>query len=100
MAISKLSADEIQSRLGGLPDWSLEGEHLHRRFVFQNFVAAFGFMSQVALLAERADHHPEWSNTYKTVDIRLSTHEAGGISLRDFELAAAINAILTRQQPS
>ena len=93
MAISKLSDKEIQSHLAALPDWSLEDGQLHRRFVFRDFVTAFGFMSQVALLAERADHHPEWSNTYKTVDIRLSTHEAGGISERDFTLAKEINAL-------
>jgi len=93
MAISKLSDKEIQSHLAALPDWSLEDGQLHRRFVFRDFVTAFGFMSQVALLAERADHHPEWSNTYKTVDIHLSTHEAGGISERDFALAKEINAL-------
>ena len=95
MAISKLSDDEIRSHCAALPEWTLEGEQLQRRFVFQNFVEAFGFMSQVALLAERADHHPQWSNTYKTVDICLSTHEVGGLSTRDFALAAAIDAIFT-----
>ena len=92
--ISKLSASEINQRLEHLSDWSLQDEKLYRQVVCKDFVGAFGFMTQVALLAEKADHHPEWSNVYKTVDIYLTTHAAHGISSRDFELATAINKLL------
>ncbi len=92
--ISKLDATEINQRLKQLGNWSLKDDKLYRQVVCKNFVSAFGFMTQVALLAERADHHPEWSNVYKTVDIYLTTHAAGGISVRDFELAAAINELV------
>jgi 4a-hydroxytetrahydrobiopterin dehydratase len=70
--------------------WCIKGEKLYKTFKFKNFIAAFGFMSKVALLAEKANHHPEWSNVYNRVDIYLTTHEAGGISERDFALAKAI----------
>lgn len=92
--ISKLATTEIGERLKELSHWSIKDDKLYRQVVCKNFVGAFGFMTQVALLAEKADHHPEWSNVYKTVDIYLTTHEAGGISTRDFELAAAIDALL------
>lgn len=74
--------------------WLIKAKKLHREFKFPDFVAAFGFMNQVALLAERANHHPEWSNVYNKVVINLTTHEAGGISKRDFELAHEISALV------
>jgi 4a-hydroxytetrahydrobiopterin dehydratase len=77
-----------------LPHWMVEGEHLKRAFRFQDFVQAFGFMAKVALLAERADHHPEWSNVYNKVEIALTTHDAGGLSARDVKLAREIDALL------
>jgi 4a-hydroxytetrahydrobiopterin dehydratase len=85
-----------------LHDWTLEdgGLALTRRFVFRDFNAAFGFMTQVALHAERHDHHPEWSNVYNRVDIRLTTHDAGGLTERDFTLARhcdGVHARLTRE---
>ncbi|MGI9295399.1 MAG: 4a-hydroxytetrahydrobiopterin dehydratase [Pseudomonadales bacterium] len=92
--ISKLDATEIDQRVSDLGEWSIKDGKLYRQVVCKDFVSAFGFMTQVALLAEKANHHPEWSNVYKTVDIYLTTHEASGISTRDFELAAAINALL------
>lgn len=82
-----LAKHEIQSRLETRPGWSLEGDKLHRRFKFGDFVRAFGFMSQIALLAEKMDHHPEWSNVYNRVDVLLTTHDAGGVTELDFELA-------------
>lgn len=94
MASEKLSADEIERRLGGLEGWSVEDGKLHRDFRFGDFVAAFGFMARVALLAESMNHHPEWSNVYNRVSIDLSTHDAGGISGLDFELAAKVNRLL------
>jgi 4a-hydroxytetrahydrobiopterin dehydratase len=93
-AINKLPAADIDHKLPALSGWSLDSEKLYRKFVFANFVEAFGFMSQVALLAERMDHHPEWSNVYNRVDIHLTTHDAGGISERDFDLAQRINRLL------
>ena len=72
----------------------MENDALCREFVFENFVQAFGFMSRVALLAEAADHHPEWSNVYSRVEIYLTTHDADGISERDFQLANRINTLL------
>lgn len=77
-----------------LPQWTCDGEHLRRRFQFANFVEAFGFMTRVALLAERADHHPEWSNVYNRVEIALTTHDAGGLSARDVALARAIDHLV------
>jgi 4a-hydroxytetrahydrobiopterin dehydratase len=84
----------IAHKLAALPEWSLRSDKLYRRFVFADFVEAFGFMSRVALLAERTDHHPEWSNVYNRVEIYLTTHDAGGITERDFDLAARINRLL------
>ena len=96
--IEKLSQQGLESALQELNQtvdkaWQLKEGKLHKAFKFVDFVAAFGFMSQVALLAEKADHHPEWFNVYNKVAISLTTHEAGGISTRDFALAAAIEKL-------
>jgi 4a-hydroxytetrahydrobiopterin dehydratase len=93
MSRAKLSSDEIQKRLEALPAWTVRDEKLHRELSFPDFVRAFGFMSSVALVAERMDHHPEWSNVYGRVVVDLTTHDAGGITERDFELAARIEAL-------
>ena len=82
-----LSSADIESRLESRTDWNLEQDKLHRVFKFKNFVEAFGFMSQIAILAEKMDHHPEWSNVYSRVEVFLTTHDANGISKLDFELA-------------
>lgn len=94
--IPRLTPEDVAQALTGLPDWTLdaEGTGITRRFTFANFVEAFGFMTRVALLAEKADHHPEWSNVWNRVDIRLSTHDCGGLSKRDMMLAAKIDALL------
>jgi len=84
---------ELERALSSLPQWQVVDGKLRREFVFRNFVEAFGFMTQVALVAERADHHPEWSNVYKTVRVALVTHESGGITARDVVLARAMNAL-------
>ena len=94
MTLQPMTNEAIQEGLRTLPDWQLEGDKLYRRFVFKDFVGAFGFMSRVALLAERMDHHPDWSNVYNRVDVRLTTHDAGGISDRDFTLARQIDLLL------
>jgi 4a-hydroxytetrahydrobiopterin dehydratase len=94
MQIEPLSPASLEKKLEELADWHISQQKLYRRFVFDNFVEAFGFMSRVALLAESMDHHPDWSNIYNRVDIYLTTHDAGGISERDFILAARINKLL------
>ena len=91
---TRLSADQ-QSRLADmLPSWTLESDQLKRTFLFRDFVEAFGFMSRVALLAESRNHHPNWSNVYNRVTIELTTHDLGGLSELDSELAAAIDQLL------
>jgi 4a-hydroxytetrahydrobiopterin dehydratase len=94
MTIKKLSDAEIGERMPQVPQWKREGDKIRRDFRFDNFVTAFGFMSQVALLAEKADHHPEWSNVYNKVSIELSTHDASGLSQRDFDLARQIDKLV------
>jgi 4a-hydroxytetrahydrobiopterin dehydratase len=91
---SPLSDDEIAAGVATLSGWSLQAGKLHWEHTFSDFVEAFGFMSRVALLAERANHHPEWSNVYNRVTIDLTTHDCGGISQRDLDLARAINGLL------
>ena len=93
--IARLTDEERAAALAALPEWRLsdDASGITRTFRFPDFVAAFGFMSQVALRAERADHHPEWSNVYNRVDIRLTTHDANGLSMRDMALAREIDAI-------
>lgn len=88
-----LDTDEVNSSLQSLGGWQLVNGKLHKDFEFENFVAAFGFMSQVALIAERDNHHPEWSNVYKKVSVDLVTHEAGGITQKDIKLATFMNSI-------
>ena len=100
MSVEKMTLQQIEAGLKGLSGWELKDEKLHRELKFKNFVQAWGFMSQVAILAERADHHPEWSNVYSRVTIDLTTHEAGGISQRDFGLAKQINQVLTGMDAS
>jgi 4a-hydroxytetrahydrobiopterin dehydratase len=89
----KLAPEECAARLGEAGGWVLAGDGLSisRAFKFADFNEAFGFMTQVALVAEKADHHPEWSNVYNRVEIKLTTHDAGGLTAKDFELAKAIN---------
>ena len=87
-----LEASEIQAKLAELDHWTLVDGKLHRDFEFTNFVDAFGFMTSVALVAEKMDHHPEWSNVYNRVSVDLTTHDAGGVTELDFRLAAAMNA--------
>jgi len=89
----KLGDDEIRARLDGLPGWTISEGKLHRELRFDDFVAAFSFMAAVALLAEKMDHHPEWSNVYNRVVIDLTTHDAGGLTTRDFDLARAVNEL-------
>lgn len=89
----KLSDDEIRQRLADLPGWSLDEGKLAREFKFGDFARAFGFMSSVAIEADKLNHHPEWSNVYNKVSVRLVTHEAKGITELDFELALKMNEL-------
>lgn len=91
----RLSADARKQALGAIPGWAeVQGrEAIGKTFVFKDFNEAFGFMTRTALIAEKMDHHPEWRNVYKTVEVALSTHDAGGVTRLDVELAAAMNAI-------
>jgi len=90
--IPRLTEAEIALALTSLPGWNRDGEFLVRHYKFKDFTHAFAFMARVALLAEKADHHPEWSNVYNRVDIRLTTHDADGLTGRDTALAAAIDS--------
>ncbi len=96
MAVQKLGAGEVTTRLASLPGWTLarEGAAIRRELRFADFSEAFAFMTRVALLAETQDHHPEWFNVYNCVTIELTTHDAGGLSERDFRLAEAIERLL------
>lgn len=100
MAVTELTDAERDAALKTLNDWTLreDGKAIQCGFEFDDFVQAFGFMTSVAILAEKHDHHPEWFNVYNTVEITLTTHdvpgENGGISQRDIDLAGAIDALL------
>jgi 4a-hydroxytetrahydrobiopterin dehydratase len=92
-APARLADADIAARLKALPGWSLEGGKLHKAFKFSDFVEAWGFMSAAALVAEGMGHHPEWSNVWNRVTVDLTTHDAGGISALDFDLAARMEGI-------
>jgi 4a-hydroxytetrahydrobiopterin dehydratase len=92
--VEKLNSADRERMLPELTGWTVDAERdgIRKSFKFADFNAAFGFMTRVALLAEKADHHPEWSNVWNRVDILLTTHDAGGLSMRDVKLAKAIDA--------
>jgi 4a-hydroxytetrahydrobiopterin dehydratase len=94
----RLSEEARKSALKGLPGWAEAAgrEAIAKTFVFKDFNEAFGFMCRVALIAEKNDHHPEWRNVYKTVEVMLATHDAGGVTALDMELAKAMNAIAAK----
>src|ERR1700709_561011 len=93
--VERLTAAARVSALGELTGWSEAAgrDAIARTFVFKDFNEAFGFMARAALVAEKSDHHPEWRNVYKTVEVVLATHDAGGVTALDIELAKAMNAI-------
>ena len=89
----KLSDDEVAERAATLdPGWSVGGGAIRRTFQFSDFAAAFAFMTRCAIAAEAMNHHPDWSNSYRTVKVSLTTHDAGGLTALDFELAAKMDA--------
>lgn len=97
MTRPKLDAGELTQRLAQLPGWTLVNGKLHREYRFADFVEAFGFMASVAVIAERMNHHPEWSNVWATVVIDLTTHDAGGITDSDVVLAGEIERLAGRR---
>ncbi len=94
--VNVLSAHEIEKALNQLEGWTVEEGKLHSKFQFSSFVEAFGFMSSVALVAESMGHHPEWFNVYNRVTIDLTTHNSGGITIKDVELAKKANELAKR----
>lgn len=93
--LTKFNPQEIDSHMSDLDGWALaeDGLSIRREITFKNFNQAWGFMNRIALIAEKMNHHPEWFNVYNRVDITLSTHDVGGLSYLDFEMAKKINAI-------
>ena len=93
MAARRLSDADIQEKLAGLTGWTVVDGKLHKEFLFDTFVTAFGFMAQLALVSESLNHHPEWFNVYNRVTVDLTTHDAGGISDLDFQWAERADAV-------
>ena len=95
----RLTQDEVETALASLPGWRQEGDTLARAFVFGNFSEAFAFMVRVALIAERLEHHPDWRNVWSRVEVRLTTHDAGGITELDVLLAGEIGRVSAGHGP-
>lgn len=93
MGLTKLSEDQIKKELANLPGWSIVNGKLHKDFVFKDFIEAFGFMSTAALHIEKMNHHPEWFNVYNKIKVDLTTHDAGGITQNDINLARILNSL-------
>jgi len=90
----KLVDEVVAARLADVPDWRLEDGRLQRTVTFANFSEAFGFMSRVALIAEKLDHHPDWSNSWNRVDLSIHSHDAGGLTETCFTFATKVDALL------
>ena len=93
MGLVKLTDEEIKKELANLPGWSVLNGKLHKDFVFKNFIEAFGFMTKAALYIEKMNHHPEWFNVYNKLKVDLTTHDAGGITQNDINLARTLNSL-------
>ena len=89
-----LTSHDLEAALAELPDWTLHDKKLRRHFKFSNFPAAFGFMTQMAFYSESIGHHPEWSNVYNRVTVRLTTHDASGITQKDIDWAKKSNTLV------
>lgn len=94
MAPPKLSSSEIESRLQDLEDWRLEGDAIKRKLEFDDFLEAIEFINRIAALADSADHHPEIFNVYNRVELLLTTHDSGGLTHKDFDLAQEIDRVI------
>jgi 4a-hydroxytetrahydrobiopterin dehydratase len=93
MALIKLTDEQIKKELTSLSGWSVVNGKLHKDFVFQDFIEAFGFMSRAAIHIEKMNHHPEWFNVYNKIKVDLVTHDAGGITQNDINLARTLNSL-------
>ena len=91
--MTKLSDEQIRKELGNLPGWSVVNGKLHKEFIFKDFIEVFGFMTIAALHIEKMNHHPEWFNVYNKLKIDLVTHDAGGITQNDINLARTLNSL-------
>ena len=89
----RLSDEQIKTELSGLSGWSVVNGKLHKDFVFDDFVEAFGFMTRAAIHIEKMNHHPEWFNVYNKLSVDLATHDAGGITQNDIVLARTLNSL-------
>jgi 4a-hydroxytetrahydrobiopterin dehydratase len=94
--MAKLTKTEIASALRKIGGWTVANDKLHRDYQFADFVHAFGFMAMAALIIEKMDHHPEWSNVYNRLSVDLTTHDAGGITKKDVDLASALETLAKR----
>jgi 4a-hydroxytetrahydrobiopterin dehydratase len=97
MAVTKATSAEIDNFLQYRTNWTAADGMLKRTFTFRNFREAFGFMTEVALVAENSNHHPEWGNVYNRITVQLTTHDAGGITQKDFDLAHQMDSIASRR---
>jgi len=98
--MTNLNKQEINDRMKEIDNlWILEDKFIHREIIFKNFVKAFSFMTAVALIAEKSDHHPNWTNIYNKVNITLNTHDADGLTNKDFQLAKGIDQLLKSYTP-
>jgi 4a-hydroxytetrahydrobiopterin dehydratase len=93
MTLAKLTEEQIQKELANLQGWSVVNGKLHKDFVFADFIEAFGFMSMAAIHIEKMNHHPEWFNVYNKIKVELVTHDAGGITQNDINLAKTLNSL-------
>jgi 4a-hydroxytetrahydrobiopterin dehydratase len=96
MAEKKLSDIEVNSALTQLPGWAVKNDKLHRDYKFPDFAHAFGFMATAAIPIEKMNHHPEWMNVYNRVSVDLTTHDSGGITAKDFELARLLDKVAAK----
>ena len=92
--VSLIKKNELDSFIEKNPSWIIDNKTIKKEFKFENFIEAFGFMSKVALLSEKIDHHPDWQNTYNKVKINLTTHDKGGITTNDIKLAESIDKLI------
>jgi len=94
LMVSLIEKKQLDSFIEKNPSWIIDNKTIKKEFKFENFIEAFGFMSKVALLSEKIDHHPDWQNIYNKVKINLTTHDKGGITTNDIKLAEAIDKLI------
>ena len=94
LMVSLIEKNQLDSFIEKNPSWIIDNKTIKKEFKFENFIEAFGFMSKVALLSEKIDHHPDWQNTYNIVKINLTTHDKGGITNNDLKLAESIDKLI------